>query len=225
MSSASGRRKRQEAEVFRVIATRSASASIAGKVRKLLVDPRYALRGMRYLLNLPVRMETEDRRILEQTIFPYFGSFPAIRSILFVGCDWYTKHYERVFFEGRDYWTIDPLPRARKFAGRQHIVAPLERLDEAFPPARFDLILCNGVYGYGLDSREQCERAFDLCHSRLVDGGHFVLGWDDIPPRAPVPIEKIDSLQRFRKEAFPPLGSWRYRTDTPYRHSYDFYRK
>ncbi len=210
---------------MRVLASRPASASLAGQMRKLLTDPGYALRGVRYLLNLPIPMETEDRRVLEQVIFPYFRSFAEIRSILFVGCDWYTKHYERTFFADKDYWTIDPLPRARKFAGRQHIIAPLEGLDDAFPPGHFDLILCNGVYGYGLDSRGQCERAFDLCHSRLIAGGHFVLGWDDIPVRTPVPFDEIASLQRFRKVNFPPLGSWRYRTDTPYRHTYDFYRK
>ena len=57
-------------------------------------------------------------------------------------------------------------------------IVMLEDLDRRFPPAHFDLILCNGVYG-----------------------------------------------ALFRKYTFPPLGTWRYLTDTPYRHTFDFYRK
>ncbi len=199
----------------------------AGKstILRLLTDWKFAKRAVRHALGLPVPMETEDRRILEQVIFPYFASLPETRSVLFVGCDWYTRHYERSFFRGKDYWTIDALPGTRKFAGKQHVVAPLEKLGEFFPESRFDLILCNGVYGWGLNSREQCEEAFGLCHSRLTDGGYFVLGWDDIPARTPVPLEDIESLRRFKQVPCPPLGGWRYRTDTPYNHTYDFYRK
>jgi hypothetical protein len=153
------------------------------------------------------------------------GTLDGLRSILFVGCDWYTRHYERTFFRRTDYWTIDISPRARRFASRRHVVGPLERLDEFFPEQRFDVIVCNGVYGFGLDGRQQCERAFELCHSRLVDGGHFLLGWDDLAARTPVPLEEIASLRLFRTFVLPPLGACRYVTDTPYRHTYDFYRR
>jgi len=40
-----------------------------------------------------------------------------------------------------------------------------------------------------------------------------------------VPLAEIESLGDFQKFRFPPLGSWRYLTDTPYRHTYDFNRK
>lgn len=104
------------------------------------------------------------------------------------------------------------------------MVAPLEQLDEHFPPAHFDLIICNGVYGYGLNTIRQCECAFDQCYRALSAGGHLVLGWDDISERKPVPLAEIASLRRFTKYEFPPFGTWRYRTVTPYRHTYDFYR-
>lgn len=223
MSHITDRQRKREAEVMRAMLGRPTPTSTTSTLTRLLSDWSFTTRVVRYLLHLPVRMETEDRRVLEQVIFPYFMSLPGMRSVLFVGCDWYTAHYERTFFRAQDYWTIDPAPKARRFAGKQHVIAPLEGLDKFFPQERFDLILCNGVYGFGLDGREQCERAFELCHSRLVDGGHFVLGWDDIPARTPVPLDELASLERFRRFPFPPLGSWRYVTDTPYRHTYDFY--
>jgi hypothetical protein len=46
-----------------------------------------------------------------------------------------------------------------------------------------------------------------------------------VPRRAPIPLADLQSLARFRQMFFSPLGAWRYRTDTPYRHTFDFYQK
>lgn len=192
---------------------------------RLLTDFDFLMRSLRYLLKLPNRMDTEDRRILEQVVFPWFSVLPEVRSILFVGCDWYTRHYERSYFRGKDYWTVEPDPAHRKFAGKQHVVASLEQIDKFFPSDRFDLIVCNGVYGWGLNDRENIENAFGQCWSRLKPGGCFILGWDNIPARTPVPLDQLSSLRVFDHLEFPPLSGWRYETATPYRHTFDFYRK
>jgi hypothetical protein len=211
-----------ESVVYRSV-TRSGSGRSA--VLRLFTDKSFAERAVRYALRLPTPLATEDRRVLEQVIFKHYATRADIRSILFVGCQWYTKHYERRFFRHRNYWTIDPSPSCRKYGARQHIVAPLERLDEFVPEDYFDVVICNGVYGYGLDTREQCELAFSRCYGRLRVDGELVLGWNNVPARTRVPLESIDSLQRFRKLAFPEFNSWRYVTDTTYAHTYDFYRR
>ncbi|MGH8290668.1 MAG: class I SAM-dependent methyltransferase [Steroidobacteraceae bacterium] len=180
---------------------------------------------MRLLLGRARPLEAPDRTVLETIIFPYFHYLPGVDSVLFVGCDRYTRHYESAYFPDKDYWTLDPAPGARKFAGRQHVVAPLEELALHFSSERFDLIVCNEVFGYGLNELKQCERAFDQCHSRLRPGGYLIVGWDDVPKRSPVPMDAIASLKRFERFAFPPLGTWRCKSDTPYRHTYDFYRR
>ena len=192
---------------------------------RLLTDWTFLSRAVRYVLHLPTPMCTEDRRVLERVIFGHYRERPEVRSALFVGCQWYTRHYERAFFAQHDFWTLDPDEGARKHGARQHVIAPLERLDAFFPERYFDLIICNGVFGYGLDAAEQCEAAFDHCYTRLADGGHFVLGWDDVPERRPLELESLASLKRFRPLKFPPLGTERYLTDTSYRHVYDFYTR
>lgn len=179
--------------------------------------------AIRYMAGLPMPLRTEDRRVLEAVIFPFYRDNARFHRVLFVGCDWYTMHYGRTFFRGRDYWTIDPAPRVRRFAGKQHIQAPIQQLDDFFPEQRFDLIVCNGVFGVGLDARADIERAFALCHSRLRPGGHFLLGWNDIPERRPMPLEEIEALRAFDRFAFPALGTAHYVTQTPYRHTYDFF--
>ncbi len=219
------RSKRREAEIYRGTARLGEPASGRSPLVRLLTDFGFTRRVIRYGLGLPVPLETEDRRVLEQVIFPCLLRLPNIRRILFVGCDWYTKHYERMFFRDRDYCTIDVSSNARRFGARRHVMAGLEELDRYFVEGYFDLILCNGVYGFGLDTAPALERAIDRCWSRLRDGGYFVFGWDDIPERTPVPLGASAALRRFRRFELPELNAWRYLTDTPYRHTYDFYTK
>ena len=185
----------------------------------------FAARIVRKRLGLPVALNTTDRIILEQVIFPQYAQDPGIARMLFVGCGMYTAQYQRLYFPDKDFWTIEPDPDAARFGARQHIIAPLEELERHFPENHFNLIICNGVFGWGLDRREQCDAAFSQCHSRLTDGGHFLFGWDDVPRRTPVALDTIPSLARFRPYTFPPLSTALYVTDTPYRHTYAFYRK
>jgi SAM-dependent methyltransferase len=211
--------KRLEDDIYQGTARLPSTKATKSALARLLTDFEYAKRAARYVLGLPVPLDTEDRRILEQVIFPHFLSLPNTQRILFVGCDWYTKHYERAFFRGRDFLTIDVSPKARKFGARNHTIAGLGELDAHFAEGYFDIIFCNGVYGFGLDAAADCEVAFDRCWSRLRDGGYFVLGWDDIPARTPVPLDQIKALSRYQRLPVAELGSWRYTTNTPYRHT------
>lgn len=215
-------RNRFEADIHRGVV---GNAPPRNALVRLFTDWSFVVRAVRYVLHLPTPMYTEDRRVLERVIFRYYAERPQVRSVLFVGCQWYTRHYERTFFGQHDFWTIEPSEAARKHGARQHVIAPLERLDAFFPERYFDLIICNGVFGYGLDTREQCEAAFAHCYTRLAEGGHFVLGWDDVPERTPIPLACIESLRRFRPLSFQPLGTARYLTDTTYRHIYEFYSR
>src|SRR5215472_9811353 len=99
-------------------------------------------------------------------------------------------------------------------------------LAKHFSESFFDLIICNVVYGWGLNTAEQCEAAFTQCHYCLNTGGHLLIGWDDVPTRrGSVPLSAVASLTRFERFRFPPFGTWKYVTETPYRHTYEFYRK
>ncbi len=192
-------------------------------VRLLEEECGLVARAVCHVLGLPTRVRSEDRRILEQVIFGYYRGHRGTHSVLYVGCSGYAPDYERSYFARHDLWTLDPAEPARRRGARQHVVAPLERLGDFFPEDYFDLIVCNGAYGYGLDSYEQCEALFGSCYTRLRPEGQLVLGWDDVPARTPVSLENLPSLKRFRKLLFPPLGTSRYLTDTACRHTYDFY--
>lgn len=170
------------------------------------------------------RLRTADRELLEQTIIPYYASQPDINRVLSVGCDWYTRHYHKLF-QIQEYWTIDCDPDRARHATEKHVACTLQDAVHHFKPGQFDLIVCNGVYGWGLNTREDCEAGFTACHTLLRPGGFLVFGWNDVPQYRPVPLEDIRSLCQFEPWRFPPLQTARHLTDTPLRHTFDFYTR
>ena len=185
---------------------------------------RYAAILLRNAIGLPNRLHSPDRDVLERVILPAYARLPGMRRVLFVGSDWYTRHYEKLF-PGQEYWTLAPDPWKQKFGARRHIVAGLESLDAHFDESHFDLIICNGVFGWGLDQRDDCERAFLACFRRLKVGGHFMLGWNDVPEHTPLPLASLGSLARFNPQPLPALGTAHFLADVQTRHVFDFYMK
>jgi hypothetical protein len=198
--------------------TRTPKKPLPARALRRIVRPVKALFGVdSYLAN-------EDRRILEQIILPYVAHSEMYQNILFVGCDWYTNGYKR-HFEHKNYRTIDPDPSKAKYGAKNHIVDRLENLDRHFRRETFDLIVCNGVIGYGLNAKADAELAFQACGDCLRCGGALVIGWADIDERRPFPPRECRSLRALQPYVFPPLGVSEYLTDTVYRHTFLFYVK
>ena len=110
-------------------------------------------------LGIPVRYSSPARTVLENIIIPYYASHANTSRLLFVGCDWYTKHY-RKYFKKCEYWTIDSDPQKKRYGAKNHIVDLLENLDQHFDEEYFDVIICNGVLGFGLNQLKPAEKAF-----------------------------------------------------------------
>ena len=185
---------------------------------------RYAAILLRNAVGLLNRLHSPDRDVLERVILPAYARLPGMRRVLFVGSDWFTRHCEKLFL-GHEYCTLDPDPWKRNFSARRHIVAGLQSLDARFDESHFDLIVCNGVFGWGLDQRDDCERAFMACFTRLKPGGHFMLGWNDVPAHSPLPLASLQSLARFTPQPLPVLRTAHFLADAQTRHVFDFYAK
>jgi SAM-dependent methyltransferase len=194
----------------------AAKAAIAGIHHSAYVEWQ-RLRGG------PLRLPTIDRRLLEQELLPAYARRPDVRRALFCGCAPYTRHYASIFATA-EYWTLDPNPARRRDGASHHIVDSLQRLQCHDHGGLFDLIVCNGVLGWGLDTRADAEAAITACDRALRAGGHLLLGWNDVYPRNRVQPEAIRSLQRF---VHAPFSGWdaRLRVPGPGRHVFDFYRK
>lgn len=180
-------------------------------------DAKMALGGELY-------QETADRVVLEGKILPWIAEQPQLKRVLFVGCEWYTRGYRRLFNEA-GYWTIEIDPSKRRYGAKQHIVDSLANVGSHFAEGELDAIVCNGVFGWGLNDKDEVEKAFEGCRTRLREGGHFVLGWNDVPAHLPFPLEESEALGKFQAATFPPLGKSVYPTDSDLRHTFNFYRK
>ena len=177
---------------------------------------------LRNRLGLEAPLATDDRRILETVIFPYILEAKELHRVLFVGCDYYTSHYTRLF-DAKEYWTIDKDPSRARYGARLHAALSLARLGERFPPSYFDVIVVNGVVGWGLDEPSEIRESFEAASEGLRMGGLLVVGYNDSPDRLSVPLSMIQgSLEAF---VFEPLRTARYETTNPNRHTFAFFRK
>jgi SAM-dependent methyltransferase len=169
------------------------------------------------------RHETPDREVLEQVIFPALRERADVRRILFVGCDWYTRHYPRAFGD-RELWTIDVDPAKARYGAERHVVDTVAKLDAYFPPANFDAVIFNGILGYGIDDAGEAEVTVAQCFECLRPSGLFVLGWDD-EEGVQVSPDAIAALRRFEPVTLPPFTAPSYPTFGSVRHVFEFYAR
>ena len=201
-----------------------------GPVRKTLKRrfPRLARLAIRVLSPVHALLflvqYKPDRRILEDVVFPAVLADDEHRRVLFVGCAWYTRNYER-HFRGREFWTIDVAPDMRRHGATRHVVGSMTTLTDHFAPESLDVVICNGVLGWGLNTLDDCEAAFGACATCLRPRGLLVLGWDDVDHARPVPFDTIPSLRSFEPFALPPFPSPRYPTFSAMHHTFGFFRR
>lgn len=179
---------------------------------------------VRILFGKPYRLHSIDRKILEQQLLPWFAARQEMTKVLFVGCDAYTVHYQNIFSK-QEYWTIEPDVQKAKFGSKNHIVDRLENLEAHLPQNYFDLIVCNGIYGWGLNEKDAIEKAFKACNTCLRNGGYFILGWNDLPDKTPVLLSSIQALQLFSPFSNQFIGGPRIITPTEHRHVFDLYQR
>ena len=91
---------------------------------------------------------------------------------------------------------------AQPVGGQHHIVDQLQNLGRHARPEYFDLIVCNGVLGWGLNDPEDVDAAFAVCLTHLRAGGELMLGWNNIAPRNRVLPEDIPALRQFERARF-----------------------
>ena len=186
---------------------------VKGAVRRVLMSA-----------GLDFYARTGDRRVLEQVVLPWFAAQPDVGTVLFVGCEWYTRGYRR-FFANVEYWTIDIDPRKRRYGARHHIIDSVTNLRDHFSVAALDCIICNGVVGWGLNEGPEIEEAFSACYDCLRSDGHFVLGWNDASEHLSQTLANSEALSCFHPTVFPPLGERMTAPLPPWRHRYAFFRK
>ena len=167
-----------------------------------------------------------DRRVLVGEILPALARDPAIRSVLFVGVQWYTVGYPRIFTDA-SFATIDPDPAVTRFGGAPHIVGRVQDLATHFPASTFDAIVVTGVIGYGLNDPLAVELALTACATALRPGGWLILGVNERLPTHVDPAVTRAS-RAFEPQPFGRFATARVDIALPFnerRHTFHFWRR
>jgi hypothetical protein len=124
-----------------------------------------------------------DRAILLQEVFPALGRTTALSAntkVLWIGCRRYTeKYYPLIERQGAECWSIDIEPDMQRW-GRpgRHITGDMLELRRLFPTDFFDVVLCNGILGWGVDTPADQLKAFEAMATVMKPGGWLLVGWN-----------------------------------------------
>lgn len=170
---------------------------------------------------------TEDRRVLEHVILPHYAARADVAHVLLVGTCAQSAHYPALLAHaGRRCTTIDIDPRAARYgSAQQHIIGDVAALHQFVAAGSVDVIICNGVYGWGLDTQDQMQRALRALQQVMRPGGELLIGWNDVPGRRPFALSGLPQQQGFEACSFAPLGTDTLALDTDNRHRYAFFQK
>ena len=144
----------------------------------------------------PSRITSHDRLVLEEVILPYFAKDMSCQKLLFVGCAAYTQWYEE-FFQHKEYWTIDPKKVKRQYGSKRHIIDSIAHIGRYVTKGYFDVILINGVIGFGLNRIDEVEQAIDACYEVLARQGILLVGWNDTAQRRPIDLRALHAMSKF----------------------------
>lgn len=119
-----------------------------------------------------------DRQALLRTYLPFFARRGG--RILWIGCRDYTAAYPALLeAQGAEVWTTELDPTQARW-GREgrHRTGDMLSLAELFSDLSFDAVICNGVFGHGVDSPEAQADGLAAIASVLEPGGFLLLGWN-----------------------------------------------
>jgi SAM-dependent methyltransferase len=139
------------------------------------------------------------RRYMTESIFPALAAM-NLKRVLFVGCKSYTAHYGKQLTRAAiEYWTTDIDPAAAIWGEKDHhIVCDITKIDEVCPLGWFDVVLLNGVFGYGVDEENEMNRAIEAIARILRQDGMLLIGWTPREVKDPTRLES--ARVHFRRE-------------------------
>ena len=108
----------------------------------------------------------------------------------------------------------------------RHVIGSVTDMSGYYDEASFDVVISNGVIGWGLNERIGFEQMMEQCHRVLKPGGLLILGYNDTPERKPYPVE-IDYAGLFEPvvPAIRGVAHFEHPMNDSYAHVFVFERK
>ncbi len=142
------------------------------------VVPRSILSLIRGVIFKRMVSKLPDRVYMMNEILPALKE-AGVKKILFIGVDSFTTHYSDVFAgTGTEYWTMDINPEIAKWGEPgHHVVCDAQELEKHFPVNSFDVVIANGVFGYGINEKETVTNTIQSVYRILIENGLLIIGW------------------------------------------------
>ena len=186
------------------------------------------VRALTTLLPARFKIQTNDRYILEGVIFRDLCIRARYRKILFAGCERYTRWYPWIFeaFPGIRFETMEADPRNRRYGSRKHHrVGRVEDLKgDASRRNFYDLIILNGLFGYGTDTEQGIRAVLEAAEQALQVGGTLLIGFNDLGGPAHFQPEWVPE-ERFQKTPIPGMQESDFLAEGSHRHRFVCYVK
>jgi len=167
------------------------------------------------------------RNYFEYQILPFFSSENRFKRILIVGIAEFTQHYRLLFKQKEFVRTIDIDPNVAKFSSPQiHIVDSIENIEQHIDQDSLDLVLMNGVYGWGLANEDALRKSLSNIHILMKDEGVLVFGWNEVDPYDPLKIRSRNYFDMFQPYLFKGKSEIKFPTSkNPKQHVFSFFKK
>ncbi|HXR37899.1 MAG TPA: methyltransferase domain-containing protein [Terracidiphilus sp.] len=133
------------------------------------------------------------RIALVNEILPAYARLEG--RILWVGCRRYTKEYGAILSRhGGECWTTDiEIAHARWGEEGRHFTGDVVEIDRLIASETFDCVLCNGVFGFGVDTLASQLTALEAMNRILKPGGRLLLGWNTDRVEDPASFDFVQS--------------------------------
>jgi len=130
------------------------------------------------ILNARRVKKNPGRIALVNEILPAYAACGG--RILWIGCRRYTKGYGKLLERnGGECWTVDiEIGHAKWGEEGRHLTGDLLCIDQLVSVVSFDSVLCNGVFGFGVDTNSAQMAALRAMATILKPGGRLLLGWN-----------------------------------------------
>jgi len=145
-------------------------------VKKLVPSPLRPLG--KDILNARRVRRNPGRIALVNEILPAYAACGG--RILWIGCRRYTKDYGRLLEKfGGECWTVDiEIGHAKWGEKGRHLTGDLLSIEQLVEAGSFDSVLCNGVFGFGVDTPSAQLAALEAMKRIMKPGGRLLLGWN-----------------------------------------------
>ena len=160
-------------------------------MKKLVPNP--ARLWVKDILNARRVRRNPGRIALVNEILPAYAASGG--RILWIGCRRYTKDYGRLLEKnGGECWTVDiEIEHAKWGEKGRHLTGDLLSIDQLVAAATFDSVLCNGVFGFGVDTRSAQLAALRAMAKILKPGGRLLLGWNTERVEDPLRLDFVQN--------------------------------